>query len=213
MKSFGQNSKDDSSSNRDFNEERAFTENLLNQRISFFLIFFAIIIAGAVVVKSKIFFLVILFLGVVISWVLSVTIFVTAKKLQSMERKHYGLIVRWLTGYFLPVFCSSLITLGFVIGAMGYFDSLLSLDLGKVTTIDQGIKKIEQTIAKQDSSSAKNNPNFKNIDSVIKEGSKKIVSDQSLLKATEKDVVKNPPKYKANPNFKSIESIINEKKK
>jgi hypothetical protein len=96
---------------------------------------------------------------------------------------------------------------------MGYFDSLLSLDLGKVTTIDQGIKKIEQTIAKHDSSSAKNNPNFKNIDSVIKEGSKKLVSDQSLLKGTEKDVVKNPPKYKANPNFKSIESIINEKKK
>ncbi|MCX6168869.1 MAG: hypothetical protein NTX65_06005 [Ignavibacteriales bacterium] len=213
MKSIGKNPKDDYSSNRDFNEERAFTENLLNQRISFFLIFFAIVIAGAVVVKSKIFFLVILFLGVVISWVLSVTIFATAKKLESMERKHSSLIVRWLSGYFLPVFCSSLITLGFVIGAMGYFDSLLSLDLGKVTTIDQGIKKIEQTIAKHDSSAAKTNPNFKNIDSVIKEGSKKIDSDQSLLKVTEKDAKKNPPKFKANPNFRSIESIINEKKK
>lgn len=213
MKSFGQNSKDDSSSNKDFNEERAFTENLLNQRISFFLIFFAIVIAGAVVVKSKIFFLVILFLGVVISWVLSVTIFATAKKLESMERKHSSLIVRWLSGYFLPVFCSSLITLGFAIGAMGYFDSYLSLDLGKVATIDQGIKKIEQTIAKHDSSSLKVNPNFKNIDSVIKDESRKTVVDQSVLKATDKGVVKNPPKYKANPNFKSIESIINEKKK
>ena len=213
MKSFGRNSKDDSSSERDFNEERAFTENLLNQRISFFLIFFAIIIAGAVIVKSKIFFLVILFLGVVISWVLSVTIFVTAKKLQSMERKDYGLIVRWLSGYFLPVFCSSLITLAFAIGAMGYFDSLLSLDLGKVTTIDQGIKKIEQTIAKHDSSSAKTNPNFKNIDSVIKDESKKAIVDQSVPKGTVNAVKKNTPVYKANPNFKSIESIINEKKK
>jgi hypothetical protein len=211
MKSFGQ--KDGSSSDGNFNEERAFTENLLNQRISFFLIFFAIVIAGAVLVKSKIFFLVILFLGVVISWVLSVTIFVTAKKLQSMEKKHYGLVVRWLTGYFLPVFCSSLITLGFAIGALGYFDSLLSLDLGKVTTIDQGIKKIEQTIAKHDSSSSKVNPNFKNIDSVIKDESKKTVADQSVPKETDKNAKKNPPALKANPNFKSIESIINEKKK
>ncbi len=213
MKSFGQNSKDGSSSNRDFNEERAFTENLLNQRISFFLIFFAIVIAGAVVVKSKIFFLVILFLGVVISWVLSVTIFATAKKLESMERKHYGLIVRWLIGYFLPVFCSSLITLGFAIGAMGYFDSYLSLDLGKVTTIDQGIKKIEQKITKHDSSSLKINPNFKNIDSIIKDESKKTVADQSVLKGTEKNAKKNTPTLKANPNFRSIESIINEKKR
>ena len=197
----------------DFNQERAFTENLLNQRISFFLIFFAIVVAGAVFVKSKIFFLLILFLGLVICWVLSLAIFVTAKKLGAVDKKFYGIIVRWLLGYFLPFFCSSLITLGFAVGAIGYFDSYLSLDLGKVSTIEQGIKKVEEKIGKQDIPSVKSNPNFKNIDSVLKYAAKKTIVDQGAPNEIKKDLKKNTPIQKSNPNFKSIESIINGKKK
>jgi hypothetical protein len=213
MKSFGKNLKESSSTKMDFNEERAFTENILNQRVSFYLIFFAIVIAAAVLVKSKVSFLVILFLGMIISWVLSVTIIVTAKRLGSMDRKFYGVIIRILIGYFLPLFCSLLITVAFTIGSVGFFDTYLSLDLGKVTTIEQDIKKIEDKITKPDSAALKNNPNFKDIDIVIKEGSRNELADQNANKAAGKNVKKNTPALKDNPNFRSIESIIGPKKK
>ncbi|MFA7229039.1 MAG: hypothetical protein WC061_08385 [Melioribacteraceae bacterium] len=193
-------------------QERTFLENLLNQRISFFLIFFSLIIAGTVFIKSKIFFLAIMSIGVVISWVLALTIFVTVNRLGSLDNKLFARIVRWLIGYFLPFFCSMLITIALAAGAFGYLDSYLLQDLGKVKTVEEGIKKIEKAIANKDSSTLKNDPNFKDINTVIKEGARIEQADQTAQKAAV-EVKKNSAPLKPNPNFKSIESIINEKKK
>lgn len=206
------------SQNRDYDsdQEKAFLENLLNQRVSFFLIFFALVLAAAFFVKSKMFFLAILFLGFIISWVLSLTIFVTARKLGSIEKNLFSKIVRWLVGYFLPFFCSAIITAGFLSGAMGYFDTYLTVDLGKVPSVEQGIKKIGETLGKPDSAALRNNPNFKNIDDVIKEQAKQAAAESGAVndslkgKNTQKD---KAVKAKPNPNFKSIESILDEKKR
>jgi hypothetical protein len=195
------------------NQERTFLENLLNQRISFFLIFFSLVIAGAVFIKSKIFFLAIMFIGLVICWVLALMIFVTVNRLGSLDKKIFARMVRWLIGYFLPFFCSLLVTAAFAVGAMGYFDAWLTVDAGNVKTVEQGIKKIEKAIAKKDSSETKNNPNFKDINTVIKEGAVLEKPASLTQKTPESGVKKSTPAMKPNPNFKSIESIIGEKKK
>jgi len=161
-------------------------------------------------------FLAILFLGLIISWVLTLTIFVTARKLGSIEKNLFSKIVRWLVGYFLPFFCSLIISVGFISGAFGYFDPYLTIDLGKIPTVEQGIKKLGETLGKPDSASLRNNPNFRNIDDVIKEQAKQAAAESGALNDSLRR--KNTPKDKAakvkpNPNFKSIESILNEKKR
>ncbi len=194
--------------------EIAFLETILNQRISFFLLFFCLVVAGAVFIKSKIFFLLILFLGFVISWVLSLTIFVTVSKLTKIDKNIFARIVRWLIGYFLPFFCSLLITAAFAVGSFGIFDSYLSLDVGKVPAVKEGIKKIEKALTPKDTASRKNNPNFKDVERVIKEGAESEAADLNLKQgASAVPQQKNTPKAKPNPNFKSIESLLNEKKK
>ncbi len=127
------------SSNWDLNQERVFTESILNQRIQFFLIFFAIIVAGVVLTysTSKIFVLLILFTGAIISWALSLTIFRLYGRVKQILRnlsqsdthpfavigkRTKGKSMGWIVGYFIPVFCSSIITIGFLVVSSGYID-------------------------------------------------------------------------------------------
>ena len=65
----------------DMSQERAFIENLLSQRFNFFLVFFSLVIAGAINAPSQLFFQTILTLGAIICWLLALTIFRSQQKL------------------------------------------------------------------------------------------------------------------------------------
>lgn len=71
----------------DISEERAFIENLLSQRFNFFLVFFSLVIAGAMSAPSQLFFQTILTLGALICWLLALTVFRSQQKLDVLLSK------------------------------------------------------------------------------------------------------------------------------
>lgn len=173
------------SSNWDLNQERVFNESLLNQRIQFFLIFFAVVIGGVVFTynTSKIFVLLILFTGMIISWALSFTIFRLYNRviqiLRSLSdneshpftligRKTKGKSMGWVLGYFVPIFCSTVITIGFLVLSSGLLD--FTFPPNRIPTIEKIENNLPSEIkSKSDTVKPKHEKikEFKTIDSVI----------------------------------------------
>lgn len=155
------------STNLNLNQEYAAAENLLYQRLIIFLIVFSVFVIGAVNTNRKILFLSILFLGVLICWVLTLIIIRTAKR---VDNKSGGKFVRIILGYLVPLFCSSLLTVGLFAGSFGLVDSyLFSADLKQVQ-LENKINELKNEVVKQISPpERKISNNFKNIDSVIAE--------------------------------------------
>src|SRR5690242_9488913 len=66
----------------DMSQERAFVENLLNQRFNFFLVFFSLVVAGSVNAKTQVMFDIILGVGAVIGLLFTLVLSRTQQKLE-----------------------------------------------------------------------------------------------------------------------------------
>ncbi len=113
-------------------DERAFIENLVCQRFNFLLVFFGLIVAGAVSAQNRTLALVVLWLGVAVMWALAVTVAAAHWKLQRIlaiictdDPQHPIAIIsaqaghrriNWLIGYVVPAFCAVALLLGAVLG-------------------------------------------------------------------------------------------------
>lgn len=65
----------------DMSQERAFVETLLNQRFNFFLVFFSLVMAGAINAKSAVAFQVVLTLGFVVCFLFALVLRRSQEKL------------------------------------------------------------------------------------------------------------------------------------
>jgi hypothetical protein len=220
----------------EMNQERMISESLLNQRISLFLILFAIVIVGAVTTQKKILFVSIVFVGTVLSWVLAYAIFGLARKIgflvkelntlddseiRKIDRKGSGRIVRLLLGYFVPLFCSSLLTFALLLAVSGLIDSYLWLTPAVPAAVESKIDQIKTEIKNQIAPPKENtSKNFTSVDSVILAGQtvKQTPKPDNMMNDVKKQMVpKEIPVPKENSllkgnnspkNFKNIDSVI-----
>lgn len=117
---------------QDMGDEREHTENLLNQRFNFLIVFFSLVIAGALAAKSQPHFEIILTVGAVVCWLVSLTVFRCQQKFDIIFKKlpeaHPAKEVdkaakpwpsmRWIIGYVIPSLCSVALTVGAVMAYM-----------------------------------------------------------------------------------------------
>lgn len=111
----------------DMSQERAFIENLLGQRVNFFLLLFSLVIAGAISSKNQQHLIIVLVLGAIICWLLALTIFRSQQKLDLIldelmkneehpvaiiDKKAKGISMRRIIGYIVPISCSISLTIG-----------------------------------------------------------------------------------------------------
>lgn len=194
--------------NRDLNQETMAAENLLYQRLIIFLIVFSVFVIGAVNTQRKILFISILGLGVIICWVLTFIVIRTAKRI---DNKSGGRIVRLLLGYFVPVFCSVLLTTALFVGSFGFVDRyLFNVDV-KPVHVENKIAELKNDIVKQISPGVKkSSDNFKSVDSVIAEGKiTRSAKKEEYLNSFSPSTKAVTPKQNSNSKyFKSIDSII-----
>lgn len=225
MKRFKQNI-DEASPGLDLISERSAAETSLNQRLTLFLIIFLIVFIGAVNTSKKFFFVSLLFAGVLICWVLAYTIIRSTKKINRINKELYaaddfarridkkagGRSSRWLIGYFIPISCSVLLTMGLLAGSFGFLDPYLTIVVDKTVQVETKVEKaatveIKKVTAPQVDNSSKY---FKNVDSVIAQGkviNSKVKVDKFITNEN-KPVVKKENNSNSNSNFKNIETVI-----
>ena len=141
----------------DMSQERAFMESLFNQRLSFFLIFFSIVIAGALNTQKLWHLIIILCLGSIICWLLASTIYRAQKQWNLLMRELYkdmthpatiineavkGRSSRPVLGFWIPTLCSSLLTLGFILSLIGVIDVNPSDQSRLLSNHEQSIQQI-----------------------------------------------------------------------
>jgi hypothetical protein len=160
------------------NNERAFWESRLDYRVSFYLLFLAIVVAGTILVTTKELTLFILSIAVIILWVLTAAIINAVRKVNiivkelstnesnpiiNVDKKAKGRLIRFIQGFALPIICSSIVTLIFLAGLTGVYN------LKPVTKSLQSLEKeIKKQIDKPLSKPAKDNSSkyFQAVDSV-----------------------------------------------
>lgn len=160
------------------NNERAFWESRLDYRVSFYLLFLAIVVAGTILVTTKELTLFVLSIAVIILWVLTAAIINAVRKVNiivkelstnesnpiiNVDKKAKGRLIRFIQGFALPIICSSIVTLIFLAGLTGVYN------LKPVTKSLQSLEKeIKKQIDKPLSKPAKDNSSkyFQAVDSV-----------------------------------------------
>ena len=115
-------------------EERAFIENLLCTRFNFFLVFFSLVVAGAVATTDSTHFKIVVCLGAVISVPFAMTIARAQAKLdialdQLFKRDGHptkilndlcpGVSMRKWIGYWIPCLCCAALVLGAILALCG----------------------------------------------------------------------------------------------
>jgi hypothetical protein len=207
----------------DLADERSAIENLMNQRLGLFLVVFTIIIVGVVTTQKKIYFLSILFIGAVICWVLAYTIIRLAKKIGILAKEinSYagstsskidhggGKTTRILLGYFVPIFCSTLLVLIFLVGSSGFIDSYLWIDSSTVVKVENKVNEVKNDIKEQITPKKENSSTqFQSVDKVIADS--KVTSsknnDDKLVREVTRQVI--PKSIDRSGNFKSIDSLV-----
>jgi disulfide bond formation protein DsbB len=129
--------RDKSSPVWDMSQERVFIENLLNQRFSFFLIVFSLILAGSINSKMQIQFQVILTLGAIVTTLFAAVLGRSQEKLDLIladlfaDPSHPASIInrqakqggsrRRLIGVWIPRFCCIVLIAGAI---LAWFDVL-----------------------------------------------------------------------------------------
>jgi len=111
----------------DMSQERAFNEQLLNQRFSFFVVFFGLCIAGALNAKSQLHFQLVLSIGAVVTFLFALVLNRTQKKVDLViedlftDATHPITIIenkcgpgskRKILGHHIPVLCCGLLFVG-----------------------------------------------------------------------------------------------------
>ena len=125
---FDRDTRDSSSPVWDMSQERAFTENLLNQRFSFFLVMFSLVIAGAINTKTQLQLQLLLTLGAVVAVMFASVLARSQEKLDLIldelfkDETHPVTIIdrastkggsrRRLIGLWIPRLCSVVLLLG-----------------------------------------------------------------------------------------------------
>ena len=122
----------------DMSQERVLIYTLLNQRLQFFLVFFSVVVAGAINASSQARMQIILIFGAVISWLLGIVIVRTQSRLTevlnilSRDSTHpYTIVtlqtnqknrIQPLVSYSIPVICATLLT---ITGVLSVFEVLV----------------------------------------------------------------------------------------
>ena len=116
-----------------FEEERAFLENLVCQRFNFLLVFFGLVVAGAVTAQNRTLALIVLWLGATVMLALAITVAAAHYKFKLVlkhiyeDKKNPITIIsaevnfwhiNWLIGYVVPIFCAVALLAGAVLGTM-----------------------------------------------------------------------------------------------
>lgn len=122
----------------DMSQERAFMENLMNQRFTFFLVFFSAIIAGVVNSKSELATKLLLGFGSAMTSLFARILWRSHKKLclifedLKTDKSHPITIidrragrgsVRWILGWGIPWLCCGILIVGFVLAMVGRLPS------------------------------------------------------------------------------------------
>lgn len=203
--------------------ERTGAETVLNQRLILFLVVFAVVIVSALNAQRKVFFLTLLFAGVVICWVLAYIVIISARKvgyivkrlyevdseLKKADRKGGGRSARFLLGYFIPIFCTTLLTIAFVTGAFGFMDPYLWPTTISTTKIENKAQEIGTEIKKQlEPKKDETAGHFRSVDSVILL-SKSVVDGKTNTATNVNQNSKTATSAnKYSKNFKSVDSVI-----
>ena len=223
MKRFRRNMSDNSDLIERLNRDRIGAETVLNQMLVLFLVVFAVVIVSALNSQKKIFFLSLLFAGLVICWVLAYIVVTAARRVgylvkelhandpeaKKMDHNGGGRSVRFLLGYFIPIFCSALLTVAFVTGAFGFMDTYLWPSNISTTAVENKAKEIGSEIKKQIGPQKDETAgHFKSVDSVIMLSKplpeKKTTPQANAFQGSKPTSTAN----KYSPHFKSVDSVI-----
>lgn len=136
MPNITQEVRDNSSPVWDMSQERVLIITMLNQRFQFFLLFFSLVIAGALNARAPQHMSIVLFLGTTVSWLVAFTLFRTQIRhnkilyiIEQDETHPYTVInkllggrfrIQYLLSYVIPIFCCLSITIGTVLSLTGY---------------------------------------------------------------------------------------------
>jgi hypothetical protein len=116
-----------------FPQEREFIENLLCQRFNFLLVFFGLVVAGALACKEQLYLQILLWLGAFITFLISMTIAGLQWKLDIILGKIYldrdspiaffyhnvcKLRASYIIGYLIPSICTLSLLLGAICASM-----------------------------------------------------------------------------------------------
>jgi hypothetical protein len=127
----------------DMSQERAFFENLTNQRFTFFIVFFCAIVAGVVNAKSEFTAKLLLTLGSILSVFFAAILWRSHKKFDLIfsdlktDKTHPATVidrragrgsVRWILGWGIPWFCCAVLVIGSVLAFMGRLPSFAGDD-------------------------------------------------------------------------------------
>jgi hypothetical protein len=100
----------------DMSQERAFFENLMNQRFTFFIVFFCAIVAGVVNAKSEFTAKLLLTLGSILTVLFAAILWRSHKKFDLRAGRGS---VRWILGWGIPWFCCAVLIIGSVLAFTG----------------------------------------------------------------------------------------------
>jgi len=115
-------------------EERQFMENLVCQRFNFLLVFFTLVVGGAIACEEQLHLKIILWLGTIIILPMTLTIIGAHWKLEQILKRIFeeenhaitvihragrGYSVRWMIGYLIPAFCAVVLILGAFLASNG----------------------------------------------------------------------------------------------
>ena len=119
----------------DISQERVFTMTLLNQRIHFLLLFFSLVVGGALNAKQQLHMNIILGIGAVVSWLLIVPVLQTQERVDKImqiicsDPTHpYSIVssqlgghvrITVVTSYIVATLCCVLLTVGAVLAPLG----------------------------------------------------------------------------------------------
>ena len=216
--------------NWELNQERAFWEKMLNQKINYFLGFFVILIVGMAVATTKELSIFVLAVGTVILWALSISIMNTTRKINLavkelskasnnptglVDRRAKGRIARLIYGFGLPIFCSSVITLILAASLSGIYSFRFPTTKQEVVkTAQKIVEKGKEAVVEKKKPVENNSSHFESIESVIQKEKNPVVSlpastsikDTSVKGAKPASTIKK--KTLANPNFKNINRVV-----
>ncbi len=220
-------------------EELAFLEKAIDRRLAIFLVFFTVVIVGALGSGSSSLSAAGFSIGSIICWLLAISIILTTRKtgaiakalkkevggiVASIEAGIYAKFVRWILGYIIPVFCSIVLTFGSVASSVGWLNDIWFYRFKVESKIDEIKNNLPEIEFKKKNEVAKPEPNknFEPIDSVMNSTIKIPVSSQTTNSQVEENYKPiesaTPPEKKktqevktAKPdkNFKPIDKLTN----
>jgi len=180
-------------------QERVYLESQLERRLQLFLFFFIVTIIVSLIISQKEIAMIFLVIAVIISWLLTVSLWVFVNKLNAADKslpdsegggpKFMEKSLRFFLAKVLPISASILLTMFLITGVSGLADAVLPYKQKVADVIEAGKEKIE-TIAEK----SPEKRHFTSVDSVVdntkitpRKGAE-VTVDNSILTQTSKDL-------------------------